>query len=377
MDSAFKAKDMLPSREGPDRARPSPERKPSIRDVALLAAVALGTVSRVINGHPNVSEEKRKRVHAAIAELGYVPDIVAQSMRNYRSMTFACVLRDFTVPVLSMFVDSMQKEIDGFGFSLMVASSYHDPKRELALLRGFQQRRIDGLVIATSSEEDPQLLTMLREVDFPVVLLDRESPSEFDAVSVNHALGIHQAVSYLADLGHRRMALISGEPGVHATQSRLEGFVQALQERGLPVDQEMIRTASFSGDVGYSMARSLLERPHPPTAIIAGGTSLLPGVMRAARECGFAIPNDLSVIAGADSDLAMLATPAITVVRSDYDQLGKAAGRFLMERLEEPSLPRRRLRVDAELVVRSSCAEPASYRRAAAHKGLTKASSLL
>lgn len=334
------------------------ERRPSIRDVALLADVALGTVSRVINGHPNVSEEKRKRVRAAIVELGYVPDIVAQSMRNYRSMTFACVMRDFTVPVLSMFVDSMQKEIDGFGFSLMVASSYHDPKRELALLRGFQQRRIDGLVIATSSEKDPQLLAMLREVDFPVVLLDRELPAEIDAVSVNHGLGIRQAVHYLADLGHRRMAIVSGDPDVHPTQSRVEGFAQALQERGLPVMQGLIRSASFSGDVGYSETQSLLELPQPPTAIIAGGTSLLPGVMRAARERGLAIPHQLSIIAGADSDVAMLATPAITVVRWSHDQLGKAAGRFLMERLEDPGLPPRRLTVDAELVVRGSCGAP-------------------
>ncbi len=195
-----------------DVASPDDERKPSIRDVAQLADVSLGTVSRVINAHPNVREDTRKRVKAAIVELGYVPNMVAQSMRSNRSMTFACVMRDFTVPVLSLFVDSMQKEIEGFGFSLMVASSYHDLKRERELLLGFQQRRIDGLVIATSSEEDPALLTMLREAQFPIVLLDRELPAELDSVSVNHAAGVRQAVLHLADLGHRRIAIISGEP---------------------------------------------------------------------------------------------------------------------------------------------------------------------
>jgi len=235
--------------------------------------------------------------------------MVAQSMRSNRSMTFACVMRDFTVPVLSLFVDSMQKEIDGFGFSLMVASSYHDPKREAELLIGFQQRRIDGLVIATSSEEDPALLAMLTGAPFPIVLLDRESPAELDSVTVNHAAGVRQAVHHLADLGHRRVAIILGEPGVHPTQSRLKGFSEAVSERGLTLEPDLIRHATFSRDAGYTETRHLLELKKPPTAIVAGGTSLLPGVMQATRECGLTIPNDLSVIAGADSDVALLATP--------------------------------------------------------------------
>lgn len=333
-------------------------RRPTILNVAEAAGVAVGTVSRVINGQPNVREDKRQRVHAAIVELGYVPDIVAQSMRNNRSMTFACVMRDFTVPVLSMFVDSMQKEVDPFGFSLMVASNYHNVQRELWLLRGFEQRRIDGLVIATSSETDPVLLETLARMKFPVVLIDRELPSVTDAVSVNHASGMQQAVAYLADLGHRRIALISGEAGVHPTQNRLEGYLQGLQSRGLSVDPELTRLMSFGADVGYAEARRLLEMPSPPTAIIAGGSSLLPGVIRASRDLKLSIPQHVSVIAGADSDVAQLASPPFTVVRWSHDQLGRAAGRFLIERLEKPGISRQRLSVDAELVVRGSCAAP-------------------
>ena len=100
--------------------------------------------------------------------------------RTRRSMTMACVMRDFTVPVLSMFVDAMQQEIDPFGFSLMVASSYHDIKRELALLSSFQQRRIDGLAITTSSETNPVLLNSLEQLSFPIVLIDRQEPANLD-----------------------------------------------------------------------------------------------------------------------------------------------------------------------------------------------------
>jgi len=354
-----KSRTARPAPSAPDEIPSSAEeRRPSIRDVARRAEVSLGTVSRVLNDHPNVSEDKRNRVKTAIVELGYVPDIVAQSMRNHRSMTFACVMRDFTVPVLSMFVDSMQKEIDNFGFSLMVASSYHDARRELELLRGLQQRRIDGLVIATSSEEDPALLAALCEAQFPVVLIDRELPAGLDAVSVNHAKGVRRAVQHLLDLGHRRIAIISGEPSVHPTRARLQGYAEALQARGLPVDPQLIRAGSFDREAGFNEARWLLTLPERPTAIVAGGTSLLPGVVQAARERGLSIPGDLSVIAGADSDVALLSTPAFSVVRWSHDQLGKAAGRFLMDRLAKPDLACRRLAVDAELVVRESCAPP-------------------
>lgn len=355
-----------PRRKDPAAApEPRPERRPTILDVAKHARVAVGTASRVINGAPNVSEDKRKRVHAAIQELGYVPDIVAQTMRSNRSMIFACVMRDFTVPVLSAFVDSMQKEVEAFGFSLLVASSYHDVKREVTLLKGFQQRRVDGLVIATSSESDAALLPLLTQLDLPVVLIDRDRPAELDAVCVNHAAGMRQAAHYLVDLGHQRIAFLSGEEGLHPTRSRLEGFRLGLQDRGAKVDESLLRLSSFGTDTAYTEAYRLLAQPRRPTAIIAGGSALLPGVIRAARDLGLSIPQDVSVIAGADSDIAQLGAPPFTVVRWSHDQLGKAAGGFLMKRLERPELPPQRLTVDAELVVRGSCAAPP---RAAAKK---------
>jgi len=354
--TASRSKDLV---AGAVPANTTSERKPSIRDVADRAKVAVGTVSRVINRQPNVRDDKRRRVLDAIVELNYVPDIVAQTMRTNRSMTMACVMRDFTVPVLSMFVDSMQKEIDPVGFSLMVASSYHDVKREIALLNSFQQRRIDGLAIATSSESDVMLLATLEQMPFPIVLIDRERPAKLDAVCINHAAAINQAVCYLADIGHRDIAMLSGEINVHPTQSRLAGFIAGLNSRGLVHDPELVRLTSFGAEAGYAETRRVLRRSPRPTAIIAGGTALLPGVVRAIRELGLTIPRDVSVIAGADSDIAQLASPPFTVVRWNHGQLGKAAGRFLMERLEQSELPRQRLAVDAELVLRESCSAPA------------------
>lgn len=340
-------------------SRRSASRKTSILDVARQAGVSLGTASRVINQHPSVSQDKRVRVQQAIDDLGYVPDKVAQSMRSHRSMTFACVMRDFMVPVLSTFVDAMQREVDAYGFSLMVASSHHDPQRELALLRGFEQRRIDGLVIASSSETDADLMAAMKSVNFPIVLIDRDAPGDLDRVMINHARGMSDAVRHLADWGHRSIALITGDPDLHPTRHRVRGYRQGMRDCQLPVKSAWVRAVSFSGDVGYHETLRLLDSAHPPTAIIAGGSALLPGVLRAARERHLRIPHDLSVIAGADSDLASLSQPAITSIRWGHDELGRAAGQFLINRLQDSTLAAQQHQVDAELVVRGSCGAPA------------------
>lgn len=335
-------------------------RSPSIKEVAKLAQVGLGTVSRVINGGENVSNRTLSKVLAAIAELGYFPDTVAQSMRNNRTMTFACVVRDFTVPVLSLFVDAMQKTIDPAGFSLIVASSYHDLDRELSLIQRLQQRRIDGLVITTSSETSLPLLKLLESVNFPVVLMDREAPLGLDAVIVDHATGTKLAIDQLIAMGHKRIAFISGAQDLHPTKSRLKAYEDALRAAKIRKVPELIRTGSFGADAGYQQARELLALPVPPTALMAGGSAYLPGLIRAARERGLRIPQDLSIVVGAESDMAMLMEPAIATVRWDHDKLGQAAGRLLMERLADPGCEPIRLVFESEFVPGGSCAPPAT-----------------
>jgi LacI family transcriptional regulator len=194
------------------------------------------------------------------------------------------------------------------------------------------------------------------------VLIDRDQPAEFDSVRVEHAAGVGDAVRHLAELGHRRIAIISGEPGFHPTRDRLRGYREAMKACRLPVREAWVGALSFSTEAGYQETRRLLALPEPPTALIAGGSSLLPGLLAATREAGVSVPRDLSVIAGADSDVARLSTPAITAVHWPHDALGRAAGQFLMNRLAQPSAPRQEMRVRAELVVRGSCAPPAQAR---------------
>ena len=332
--------------------------KLTIKDVAKAAGVGVGTVSRVLNDRPYVNEEARLRVLNAIDQLGYRPNLVARSMRAGESKTIAFVVRDFTGAILSALADAVQNEIDPLGFSLFVASSYHDADRELALVRRFKARRVDGLIMASSSECNKDYLAELLTSSPPCVLLDRNEPLNFDAVQADHAAGAELAVQHLAELGHERIALISGEADVFPTRERVRGYRKALRRHRLHLDLSLCRIGSFSATFAYEQALEMLRQPMRPTAIFAGGTAMLAGVMRAAQELGLTIPGDISVIGGANSDLARYATPSITVVDWDYEALGRTAAQFLINRLKSPDHPRQRQIFETSLIVRSSCAAP-------------------
>jgi LacI family transcriptional regulator len=340
------------------RPRAREGRAPTIRDVAEAAGVGLGTVSRVINGHANVGEDLRARVQAAVKRLGFAPHAAAQSLRSGHSRTFACVVRDLTVPVLANFAERMQDELDRYGYGLLIASSYHAVPREKALLASFARRRVDGLVIATSSERDRGLLKLLREAPMPVVLLDRASPDTRDSVRVDHAGGTQAAIAHLLALGHRRIAVISGADIVSPVRERLRGVKQAFAAIGLQPDPALIRLGSFSSGFATQAAAALLDGPLPPTAFFVAGTALLPGLLRALQERGLAVPRDVSVVAGAESELAEFHTPPISVVRWDHGALGAAAARFLLARIERPDQPPQRVTGPTEYIPRWSCAPP-------------------
>jgi LacI family transcriptional regulator len=331
----------------------------TIQDVALRAGVSLGTASRVLNGHKAVNPEMRARVEQAIVELGYRPNAVAQSMRRGTSRAIAIMLREITLPVLASFVKAAQQVLRGAGYSLILAGSDDQRERELELLDALSTRRVDGLILTTASEADADLLRMREALRVPVVLLDRTTPASFDALLVDHRAGMREAIDYLLRLGHRRIALLTGSENVRPAAERVLGYRDAFDAAGIPVDPALIRTRSFTAEFGYEESLALLGGRAPPTALIAGGIAMLPGVLRAVRAKGLGVPDDISIIGSCDSDLAELASPPVSVLRWDYAMLGKAAAELLLDRLErDRDRPARRIEIGAELVIRGSCAPP-------------------
>jgi LacI family transcriptional regulator len=339
----------------PDRAPAST----TIKDVARIAGVSLGSVSRVLNDNPSVTAEVRERVLAAIEKLGYQPNAAAQSMRSQVSRTVGCIIRDINIPGLAAFVRAAHDVFVEAGYALLLSNSDGRAEREKELISVMAARRADALLIGQHSETDLELEGLLRRLDIPVVLIDRERPDWADSVMVDHRGGVRKATERLIQMGHRRIALITGRDSLFPARERMIGFRKAHETAQLPCDPDFIRSGSFTAEFGFEQTSLLMSVPNRPTAIIAGGIEMLPGVIRALRVRGLSIPEDVSLIGTLNSDLAELYEPPISVERWDYAEVGRIAARFALERLrgtgqEGP----RRLIIPSEIVVRESCSPP-------------------
>ncbi|GGC69944.1 LacI family DNA-binding transcriptional regulator [Chelatococcus reniformis] len=337
--------------------------KPTIKDVARAAGVSLGTASRVINSNATVNPKLRVKVLEAISILGYSPNAVAQSMRLKTTQAIAIIIRDITVPGFSHFIKSAQEILYDAGYVLMLAASEDSKDRELGILNSLARRRIDGLIMSTMSENDEDLVAAREEVGVPIVLLDREPTGTADAIILGYREGTQQAVEYLLNLGHARIALITGSLETRPGRERFLGYEDAFAAAGLAVDRRLMRARNFTPEYAFVESTAMLNGRDPPTAIIAGGVAMLPGVMRAIAASNLRIPADISVIGSINSELSELATPPITVVNVDYRAIGIEAARLLLDRLDNAlEDPPRRLKFGTSLIIRQSCAPPTASR---------------
>jgi LacI family transcriptional regulator len=213
--------------------------------------------------------------------------------------------------------------------------------------------------MATSTEEEGELSKMIRHLQMPFVLLDRDRPLEVDAVTIDHRRGIAAATEYLLRLGHENISLITGRPAMRPSRERIAGFKLAFAAAGKKVNPALVSTGGFSSDFGFRAASALIAGSTQPTAIIAGGMGMLSGVLRAVGGAGLRIPEDISVVAGADTDLALLATPGVTSIRWSGAEEGRLSVEMLLEQIKTGPRAPQRVMIETELVIRGSCASPA------------------
>jgi LacI family transcriptional regulator len=330
----------------------------SMREVADLADVAISSVSRVLSGHPDVSAQMRERVLSAVARLDYEPDFLAQSLRRGQTLSAGFVLADISNPLMADIVLGAEAVLRSAGYSLLLMNSENDPGLDAAHIRFFQGRRVDGLILSVASERDARTLAVMRQLDRPIVLVDRKVPEEIRASAVynDHASGMAAAVNHLIDLGHRQIALITGSVDTLPARERLAAMKDVIKRRKLQVSPTYL-PGSFSVEHGEAAARKLLDGPTPPTAIIAGGNQLLIGCMRVLQEHGLRIGEEVSVVTCDDVPLSVLYQPPIASIVRDTVGLGRAAAELLLHRLVDGGDPET-IMLPTEFVPRPSCGPP-------------------
>ncbi|MBV8080121.1 MAG: LacI family DNA-binding transcriptional regulator [Actinobacteria bacterium] len=323
-----------------------------MREVAQLAGVAMSSVSRVLSGHPDVSVGMQSRVLAAVAELGYQPDLLAQSLRRQETMTIGFAVGDISNQLFAEIVASAETTLRTAGYSMLLTNSEASAELDAAHIRLLAQRRVDGIILSVGDEQNPDTLAALERLDVPVVILDRDVPMP-GAVNVfsDHRRGMRQAVAHLLDLGHRDIAMINGQT-LRPARERRAALEACYEERGLPPTYRFV-DGTFSVEFGARAAGDLLSQEHPPTAIIAGGNQLMLGSLKVLRARGLRLGRDISFVGCDDIPVSELYDPPIAVVRRDTAAMGHSAAELMLallagEPVEDVTLP-------SEFVARASC----------------------
>ena len=331
----------------------------TIADVAARAGVSMMTVSRVINRSGYASPNTRARVEEAIAELGYVPNAVARHLRSKRTKTIALVVSDITNPFFTTIARGVEDVASPRGYAVMFANTDENEREEIEYLQMLAQRQIDGvlLVPAGNSAEPFRLLSSQK---IPVVVIDRRVPiRKLDEVRCDSEDGAYRLVRHLLDLGHRKIAAITGTRHISTSTDRVAGYERAMREAGLPPGPVMYD--SYRLDGGYRRAKQLVEGDERPTAILATNNFLAFGALRALREAGLHVPDDISLVTFDDLPVEWHDDPFLTCLAQPAYELGRRAAQLLLEQLETGAKSKRQVIVlPGELIVRRSSGPPAA-----------------
>jgi LacI family transcriptional regulator len=333
------------------------DNRPTTRDVARVANVSLGTVSRVLNDASNVREDLRQRVLEAIVLLDFVPHAFAQGLRRKSTRTIACIVSNISLPLFARHVAGVESVLHGLGYSLLLMNTHDSPAREREAYAFVDKQRIDGIITTLSNEDDHQGLSKLTAAKTPTVLLERDVDG-FDRVLSDHRSGVEQATAYLIGLGHRRISLITVPTSNWPGRERKIGMELAFEKAMLPVPANLIFTSGSSADYGYHAANQMLIGRSRPTAFIVGGNQLI-GVIKAIKLARLRIPEDISLVCLGNTDFGEVFSPPITEVLWRVEMLGEMAAKIILARLSDDARGDiQRLVLPTELVLRGSCAPP-------------------
>ncbi|MEU6851511.1 LacI family DNA-binding transcriptional regulator [Actinacidiphila alni] len=336
--------------------------RPTLEEVAVRAGVGRGTVSRVINGSPRVSDRAKAAVEAAIAELGYVPNRAARALAGNRTDAIALVIpepetRLFAEPYFSDIIRGIGAELADTDMQLLL-TLIRTPKERARFGQYLAAHRVDGVLLVSVHEDDP-LPDLLEQLEMPAVLNGRRSDLEsVSYVDADNVGGARAAVAHLFARGRRTVATITGPPDMYVARCRLDGYRQAVEAAGLPGSpgspSDLVARGDFTEEGGRRAMRELLARRPDIDAVFAASDLMAAGARQVLRESGRQVPGDVALVGFEDSAIARHMDPALTSVRQPTEEMGRTMARVLLEEIAERASVRRHVVLTTELVQRDS-----------------------
>lgn len=311
-----------------------PHDKTTIVDVAEAAGVSYATVSRVVNNKSNVAPETRDRVLAVMQEMDYQANLHARSLVGGRSNVLGVLVHGLASQYLSEIIGGIQDVLNVTEYDLMLYTTHRRTRETLRSVDILTGGLAEGLLIVLPHHPE-QYVSVLRERDYPFVLIDHKGASKDDiSVVAANWQGGYEATQYLIQLGHRRIGIITGNMEMDSAVDRLAGYKAALHNAGINIDPSLIFQGDFHESSGIEGTSALLDLPQPPTAIFASNDIMALGVLAAARMRGLSVPGHLSLVGFDDIPMASMSWPRLTTVRQPLAEMGRVATRMLLRRLD-------------------------------------------
>ncbi|MBA2494275.1 MAG: LacI family DNA-binding transcriptional regulator [Acidobacteria bacterium] len=342
------------------------KKQTTLSDIATTVGVASMTVSRVINRHGYVSEETREKVMRVAKEMNYRRNGLARNLKRQRTETIGLVLGDISNPYSTELARAVRETASTRGYNLFICISEHSAKEDIAAFESLANHGIDGIIVATrSNKAGDEYLRGIVESNIPVVVIGRDFRHEtVDYVSADNLRGGFEATQHLIDLGHERIGFIGATLSGGASLKRLQGYLNALGEHNISVDERLItgRKEAITDVPGYSTEKigfegmkRLLSLPNRPTAVFARNDFTAIGAMSAIKEASLRIPEDVAIVGFDDIPLAIHTSPSLTTIRQPMRLQGQIAAEMLLQKIEsEEKSPREERILNCELIIRGS-----------------------
>jgi LacI family transcriptional regulator len=331
----------------------------TIRQVAQEAGVSIQTVSRVLNSRPDVSPETRQKIQAIINRLGYQPNAIARGLASRRSRTLGLITADFGDYFLNQVVNGAECVARAHNYFFMLGSTECRAGNQPEYIRLLTERHVEGVLFARASKGsyESHLRTLLQS-GVPVVSASFHVPDEkLIVVDVDNVDGGRQATQCLIDHGHRRIAMITGPKNWKAQQDRSKGFYLSLQAAGLPVEPGLVAEGDWYFESGYHAMQAILKRRLPFTGLFAQSDEMAIGALRALREAGLRVPQEVSLVGYDDLPISRFIDPPLTTISQPMREVGEIAAGLLIQEIEQPgSVQQKEGLLKTELILRNSCA---------------------
>ena len=334
----------------------------NLKMLSEVLGLSQTTISRALNGYPEVSEKTRKRVEQAAREHNYSPNRGASTLATGRSMTIGHVLSESTSnelvnPIFGDFIAGASEIYKANKYDMLFSLVKNEEEADIyhSLLR---RGVVDGVVLQAPKISDERIM-MLEKLGIPFVVHGRSSKSDasYSWVDVNNRSAFRRATEFLLDLGHRRIALINGLTSLDFAQRRYLGYCEALKSRGVEIDSNLVTGSEMTEVYGYMVAKEMLLQRSPPTAILTASMISAIGVRRAVQELGLSLGKQVSIVTH-DDELSYLNNgqqiPIFTATRSSVRKAGRTAAQMLIDRIESPNAPKAEVLLEAELVLGAS-----------------------